>query len=69
MHELLLPIPAYTVDIQLKVYLQEALDYLHSMHTVLAQILEYSTKQQLYNHLPLISQTIQVRGARYAEHY
>ena len=27
------------------------------------------TKQQLYGHLPLISQTIPVRWVRYAEHY
>ena len=30
---------------------------------------QYSTKQQLHGHLPPISQTIQVRWTRYAEHY
>ena len=30
---------------------------------------QHTTKQQLYNQLPLISKTIQIRGTRHAGHY
>ena len=45
-------------------------NYTRILHAVLKKSWkQYPTKQQLYEHLPLISQIIQVRWIRYAEHY
>ena len=44
--------------------------YTRMLHTVLIKSQkQHPTKQQLYRHLPLISQIIQIRWARHAGHY